>query len=83
MNEEQVIKLSQQYLDKWKPDGISIEIVRNMKINAEGNSWIIPVRLLGTVPRRYHLIDALSDAEIDLVDTEHLDVLFVPVGSPD
>lgn len=80
MNEEQVIELSQRYLDKWKPDGIPIQIAQDKKVRHEGESWYIPVRLVGTVPREYHYIDALADAEIDIVDTEHLDVMFVPVG---
>lgn len=80
MSEEKVIEISQRYLDKWKPDGVPIQVAADKKIRSEGNSWYVPVRLMGTLPREYHYTDALADAEIDIVDTEHLDVMFVPVG---
>ncbi len=80
MSEDSVIALAQKYLDKWKPDGVPIEVARDKKVNHEGESWYVPVRLMGTLPRQYHYLDALADAEIDIVDNEHVDVLFVPVG---
>ncbi|MBC8143433.1 MAG: hypothetical protein H7Y38_18550 [Armatimonadetes bacterium] len=80
MNEEQVIELSQRYLDKWKPDGVPIQVATDRAVKHEGNSWYVSVRLTEAVPRQYHYFDALADAEIDTVDTEHLDVMFVPVG---
>ena len=79
MSEVKVIEVSQRYLDKWKPDGVPIQVATDRTVKHEGNSWYVPVRLMGTVPRQYHYFDALADAEIDLVDTEHLDVMFVPV----
>ena len=80
MSEKSIVALSQKYLDKWKPDGVPIEVALDKKVDQQGDSWYVPVRLLGKVPREYHYLDALADAEIDIVDTEHIDVLFVPVG---
>lgn len=80
MSEETIIEVSQRYLDKWKPDGVPIQVATDKTVRQEGKSWYVPVRLMGAVPRQYHYYDALADAEIDMVDNEHLDVMFVPVG---
>ena len=72
--------LAERYLTKHTQGTLPIEIVRNKGLRLDTGFWHIPVRMNADIPRRSHYYDALADTEIDLADTEHIEVLFVPTG---
>ena len=80
MDENQAVTLAQKYLDKYMPDDTPIEIVGGKPLRFDTGFWHIPVRLTAEIPRRFHYHDALADSEIELMDNEHVNLLFVPVG---
>lgn len=79
MTEVQVAKLVNKYLDAHRPEGVPIEVVEK-GFRQDGDWWYVPVRLTGELRRYSHYYDELADAEIEIVDSEHINVLFVPVG---
>ena len=68
-----------RYLDRHRPEGVPIEVV-DRGVHEDHGFWYVPVRMTEELRRRWHYYDELADAEIEIKDNEHLDVLFVPTG---
>lgn len=76
---ERIADISRRHLDDHKPAGVPIEVLTE-RIHRSGDFWYVPVRLTADIPRRYRYYEDLADAEIEIKDNEHLDILFVPTG---
>ena len=79
MSEQNILEIVKRYLDQNRPEGVAIEVVER-GLRRDGDWWYVPVRMPERLVRQSHYYDALADAEIEIKDNEHVEVLFVPTA---
>ena len=74
----QVVKLAKKYLDPHQPDRYKL-IVRDDGVKQDDDWWYVLVQPDREDIPAYDYYGRLAEAEINLKDAEHVNVLLVPV----
>jgi hypothetical protein len=75
---EKVIALAQQYLERHQPSSYRLNVVQD-GVRQDNDWWYVLVQPDREDVRSYDYYGRLAEAEIDLKDAEHVNVLLVPV----
>ena len=75
---EQVVALARRYLERHQPAAYRL-IVKEQGVKRDEDWWYVLVQPDREDVRSYDYYGRLAEAEIDLKDAEHVNVLLVPV----
>jgi hypothetical protein len=75
---KQVITLARKYLEPHQPREYRLEVTEK-GLKKEEDWWYVLVQPTGKDVRSYDYYGRLAEAEIDLMDSEKINVLLVPV----
>ncbi len=78
MSEKEIVEVVGRYLKDKHPGGVTLEALPQ-GVRHEQDWWYVNVRSSSQPARRYEYYEALSDAETELEDTEHITVVLLPV----
>lgn len=78
VDEKQVIETVKRYLEPYQPSDYRLNVVEN-GVRHDGDWWEVVVQPDKEDIRSYDYYGRLADAENDIEDHEHLNVLLLPV----
>ncbi len=78
VDEKEVIETVKRYLEPYQPADYRLNVLEN-GVRHEGDWWEVVVQPDKENIRSYDYYGRLADAENDIEDHEHLNVLLLPV----